>query len=197
VQIGSGARVDGLIDGGDHDRGDTLVVGSETLCKEESGALDRYTENGALVESLNLSGDTFTFDGQTYEIANFERGDNGIRRRTCYPRIEDGRTNAYDIGAWVALYCNTLDGVNLWAIDLEGKGQVDISVDGATMKAALQQAVEGGSDVLVAAGPRGTTLWALAWNQYRAVRPDQREPDKNYEYTFEPGTCGIGNRLDS
>ena len=45
-------------------------------------------------------------------------------------------------------------------------------------------------------GPRGTTLWALSWNQYRAVRPDQREPGKNYEHTFAPGTCGMGNSLE-
>ena len=31
---------------------------------------------------------------------------------------------------------------------------------------------------------------------FYVVRPDQREPWKNYMYTFEPGTCGIGNRLD-
>jgi hypothetical protein len=204
VQISSGARVYGLegddliegggtIDGGDDT--DTLIVGDETLCKEASGALDRYTGTSALLNSINLSGDTFTFDGNSYTIEDFEIGENGITRRTCVPRIEDGRTNAYDIGAWIALYCNTLDGVNLWAIDLEGNGQVDISVDGATMRTALQQAVDTSSDVLVASGPRGTTLWALSWNQYRAVRPDQREPGKNYEYTFAPGTCGMGNAL--
>ena len=46
-------------------------------------------------------------------------------------------------------------------------------------------------------GTRTTTLWALAWNQYRVIRPDQREPEKNYEYTFAPGTCGMGNSLDA
>jgi hypothetical protein len=194
VQIGTGAQVNGLIDGGDDE--DTLIVGDEELCKEASGSLDRVSQNSAFVGSINLSGDTFEYEGESYEIANFENGANGITRRTCVPKIEDGRINAYDIGAWVAGYCNTQDGLNLWPIDLEGRGQVDLSVDGATMRAALEQAVNGGANVQIASGPRGTSLWALASNQYQFMRADQREPWKNYVYIFPPGTCGMGNSLE-
>jgi hypothetical protein len=195
VQIGGGFQVSGTIDGGDHVTGDTLIVGDETLCKEEAGSLDRYTRNGAFVAGIDLSGDTFTYEGNEYTIENFERGESGVSRRTCVPRIDDGRVNAYDIGAWVAGYCNVQDGLNLWSIDLEGNGQADLSVSGEQMRAALEQAVATGTDVMVAAGPRGVSLWALSWNQYRFVGPDQREPGKNYEFTFAPGTCGMGNAL--
>jgi hypothetical protein len=197
VQLGNGSRVSGMIDGGDHVNGDRLIVGDESYCNEDSGTLDFVTRTGALVSGINLSGDTFEFDGNNYTVENFEFGESGVTRRNCIFKIDDGRINAYDIGAWVALYCNTLDGVNLWAIDLDGNGQADVSTDGATMRAALQQAVDGGSNVQVATGPRGTSLWALASNQYQAMGPDPRNPGQQYVYIFAPGTCGTGNSLET
>jgi hypothetical protein len=198
AQIGSGSQITGTLYGGEDDEtdGDLLIVGDQSYCNEESGTLDYVTGVSNFVGGINLDGDTFDFEGETYSIAEFERGESGVNRRDCIPKIEDGRINAYDIGAWVAGYCNTLDGVNLWSIDVEGNGQADLSVDGATMRAALEQAVSSNIDVIIATGPRGTTLWALGWNQYRFTGPDQREPGKTYAFTFAPGTCGMGNSLE-
>lgn len=190
VQIASGARATGTIDGGEGDEtdGDLLIVGDETLCGEAEGTAARIRDVRGLVEGINLDGDTFGFDGEEYTIENFERGSSGVRDTRCIQFIEDGRINAYDMGAPVAGYCNTLEGLNVWPIDTDGNGQIDFSVSGEQMRTALQEAVTSGQNVLIAAGARGSSLYALSSNEYQMMR---LQPDgKTYAYIFEPGRCG-------
>ena len=191
VQIASGARAHGLIDGGEggETEGDELIVGDENMCGEDEDAAERIGSVRDLVEGINLDGDTFNFDGEDYSIENFERGDSGVRSHRCYQFIEDGRINAYDMGATVAGYCNVSEGLNVWAIDENGRGQVEFSVGAEQMRTALEQAVNGGANVQIAAGGRGTSLWALSSNQYQMMRND------GYVYIFEPGRCGPGGEI--
>jgi hypothetical protein len=188
VQIASGSRVEGVIDGGDEDNADVLIVGDETICGEAEGTAARIRSVRNLVSEINLDSDTFNFDGEDYTILDFEDGYSGVRDTRCVQFIEDGRINAYDLAASVAGYCNTLDGVNVWAIDSDGNGQVDFSVSGEQMRNALQEAVTGGQNVLVAQGARGSSLYALASNQYQMMR--MQDDGKLYAYIFEPGRCG-------
>lgn len=191
VQIASGAHVEGLIHGGDtgEDRGDLLIVGDESMCGEDPDTNERVDHVRNLVNGINLDGDTFNFDGEDYTIEDFERGSSGVRSHRCYQFIEDGRINAYDMGATVAGYCNVAEGLNVWAIDDDGKGQVEFSVSAEQMRTALEQAVNGGSNVSIAAGERGSSLWALSSNQYQMMRND------GYVYIFEPGRCGPGGEI--
>ena len=193
VQIASGSQAHGLIDGGSEDNADVLIVGDENMCGEDENTAERMAGVRGLVESINLEDDTFNFDGEDYSVFDFEEGQSGVRSRRCYQFIEDGRINPYDMGAPVAGYCNVEEGLNVWAIDTDGNGQVDFSVSAEQMRTALEQAVNGGANVLIAQGARGSSLWALSTNQYQMMR---MQPDgKTYAYIFEPGRCGPGGEI--
>jgi len=195
VQIASGARVSGVIDGGAENVEDVLIVGDAVYCRDLPGGLDTVLGHRALVAGLDAAEAAFVSEGERYEVRDFERAVSGLSLRQCVGRIDDGRINAYDLGAWVAGYCNVEEGVNLWAIGEDGHGQADVSVDGATMRAALEAAVSSGQNVEIARGPRGTSLWALASGEYQMMGPDARQPGESYVYVFAPGTCGMSNVL--
>lgn len=194
VQIASGSRVDGTIDGGEggETAGDLLIVGDEEICGEAEGASERFFGTRELVDEINLDSDTFDFDGENYTIENFERGESGVRQSRCYQFIQDGRINPYDMGAPVAGYCNIQEGLNVWPID-DGDGQIDFSVSGSQMQAALIEAVGTGQNVLIAQGARGASLWALSSNEYQMMR--LQSDGKMYVYIFEPGRCGDSGKL--
>lgn len=195
VQIISGAQVDGLIDGGGEITEDLLILGEGNYCYEVSGMTDFVNQSRLYAQSINPEGDTFIFDGNTYSIADFERVISGRRLVYCVGMIDDGRINAYDIGAPVAGYCNVEDGVNLWDINSDGSGEPDFSVSGADMRAALEVAVNSGVNQLIAQSPRGNSLWALSSNEYQFMGPDLNEPGKTYVYIFSPDRCGPGAAL--
>src|SRR5690606_1655498 len=178
VQIASGARVTGVIDGGEGDEtaGDLLLVGDAVYCRDLPGGLEGLRHHQAEVAMNLLESGVVTVGGISYQVENFERLESGARLERCHHFIDDGRINAYDLGAWVAGYCNVEEGVNLWAIGEDGHGQADVSVDGATMRAALEAAVSSGQNVEIARGPRGTSLWALASGEYQMMGPDARQP---------------------
>jgi len=197
VQISSGARVNGIIYGGEGDEteGDLLIVGDATYCRDQHDSFADYMNQRALIASINPDDATFTSEGETYTIREFERLESGLRLQRCHHFIDDGRINAYDLGASVAGYCNVEEGVNLWAIAADGSGQADVSVSGAQMRAALEAAVSSGQHQLIAEGALGSSLWALASNEYQLMGPDINEPGKMYSFIFAPDRCGEGAAL--
>jgi hypothetical protein len=105
-------------------------------------------------------------------------------------RINDGRINAYDLGAPDALYCTVDHGVSIWQIDLDGHGTFTFAITLEQIKAAFAAAA-GGQNQLIDSDARGNAIYALSdGHTIQFNGPDLREPGKTYEFGFEQGRCG-------
>lgn len=168
-----GGPVNGLIDGGaDIDTlGFNLEVGAEGL---EAVA--------AQIAAANPNGGTIRINGHTYTWANFEQLLSLLRLAA----FQDGRLNALDFAATVALYCVPGGGVSLYAINGQGQGEWAFLASADAIQAALAAATSGGTQMPVGEG-LGVSLWALYPNQLQAMGAD------GYLFTFSPAACDLGD----
>jgi hypothetical protein len=99
--------------------------------------------------------------------------------------ILDGRLNAFDHGAPVAIYC--VNGAyDLWDIGTDGSGIYIGSVSAEDASAGLAAAQESGANVLIAS-IGDNSLWALApGNRLQLMGADLREAGKQYVFIFAP-----------
>ncbi|HVU14022.1 MAG TPA: hypothetical protein VHD90_22240 [Phototrophicaceae bacterium] len=104
------------------------------------------------------------------------------------PIINDGRINAYDLGAPLAAYCAD-GGIALYDIDDAGHGSFAFSASLDQIHTALEQAISSGQNVLIGQG-LGDSLYALPSNQLTLVGPDVKEPSKTYTFIAVPDVCG-------
>ncbi len=102
--------------------------------------------------------------------------------------IDDGRMNAYDLGAPLAAYCTSDGGIAVWDIDDSGHGTLGFTASKADITKALNDAQSSGQNVLVGEG-LGDSLYALSTNQLTLVGPDIKEPGKTYEFVTTGDRC--------
>lgn len=107
--------------------------------------------------------------------------------------ILDGRLNAFDHGAPVALYC--ADGVyNLWDIGTDGQGTWVGSVSVEDVEAGLAAAKDSGANVEIAS-LGDNSLWALApGDKLQLMGTDLREAGKQYVFIFTPRCSAAASR---
>lgn len=102
--------------------------------------------------------------------------------------IDDGRINAYDLGAPLAAYCKA-GGMEVWDIDNSGHGTLAFTVTADQIAAGLSDAAASGQNQLIGEG-LGNSLYALPSNQLTLVGPDVKEPGKTYEFVAPGDVCG-------
>ena len=103
-------------------------------------------------------------------------------------RINDGRINAYDVGAPLAAYCTSDGGIAVWDISDVGEGTLGFTVTGAEISAALSQAAQSGQNILVGEG-LGNSLYALANGNLMLTGPDVKESGKTYQFFAGGDVC--------
>jgi hypothetical protein len=132
--------------------------------------------------SSAISG-TLTFVG----FGNFGR----VNFDVCagFGKIDDGRINAYDLGAPLAAYCTSDGGIAVWDIDDTGHGTLAFTSSKSDISKALSDAQSSGQNVLVGEG-LGDNLYALSTNQLTLVGPDVKESGKTYEFVTTGDHCG-------
>jgi hypothetical protein len=190
VQVENYAQVNGTMYGGEGAEvdGDTLIIGGGQVCAE-----DTQSVQDALAGLGGVSADagTITYLGQTYTWAEFEHLAQGGFIAPCIGKINDGRINAYDLGAPEALYCTVENGVSVWELDLEGNGTFSFAVSKAQIEAAFATAVGSGVNTLIGSDSFGNELYALSdGTTITFVSPELREAGKQYLFSFERDTCG-------
>lgn len=189
VQIGNYSQISDVILGGEGDEvnGDLLIIGGGQVCAEDPNGVADFASS---VAGLNPDSDTVTYLGQTYTWAEFEALGRGGFIAPCVGKIDDGRINAYDLGAPEALYCTVDNGVSVWDIDLEGNGTFTFAVTKAEIEAAFAVATSSGVNTLVGSDSLGNQLYAISdGTTLTFVSPELREPGKQYMYTFDRTTC--------
>jgi hypothetical protein len=187
VQIGDNAVVPGTVFGGEtaEVNGDVLIIGSDQVCGEDGQAV----ANAQAVNTLDPNGGSVVYLGQTYTWAEFEQIMGGEVVR-CFGFIDDGRINAYDLGAPDALYCTVDKGVSVWEIDLQGKGTFSFAISAAQIQEAVALAVSSGVNQMFAEDAFGNQFYALSDGQHITfVAPELREPGKTYQFMFDKGRC--------
>lgn len=150
VQTGSG--VNGVMDGGAGTDTLQLAVDAGQITQDEADALAADIAQ-AIADTQATGGGMVTISGQVYTWTNFESLVNLIswaifteQSRDIQVSVfsfSDGRLNAYDAGAPVAVYC-TGNGIEVWGIDAAtGAGTPVLSaapgVAGTTSSAFGQQ----------------------------------------------------------
>jgi len=103
-------------------------------------------------------------------------------------RINDGRINAYDVGAPLAAYCTSDGGIAVWDISDVGEGTLGFTATGADISAALANAAQSGQNVLVGEG-LGNSLYALANGNLMLTGPDVKEAGKIYQFFAGGDVC--------
>ena len=132
----------------------------------------------ANISALNTSTPTpLTFVGTVF----FDHAPSSSVCNTGFGHIDDGRINAYDLGAPLAAYCTADSGIAVWDIDDTGHGTLAFTVTKADITKALSDAIASGHNVLVGQG-MGDSLYALSSNQLTLTGPDIKEPAKTYEF---------------
>jgi hypothetical protein len=191
VVVHEGAVIADTMFGGETNEvnGDLLIIGSETFCREDAGA---YSVSESL-NALNPDGGSVTFAGQHYTWAEFERIASGMHFEKCFPSIDDGRINNYDLAAPAALYCAEGGGVIVYDIDLEGNGTRIFAVRGEQLRAGLEAALATGRNSLVMQDGHGHAFWALSSSEFAFTAPEDREPWKQYQFIFQTSRCGTMN----
>lgn len=189
VLLGDDSVVTGMILGGEGSEvlGDHLIIGDGMYCAEDGGDV-------ALVnlDELDPNGGSVVYRGQSYTWAEFERISSGVSFQRCFGMINDGRINAYDLGAPDALYCIAGGGVSVWEIDLEGNGTYSFYITQEQIDAAFVQALASGVNMLIASDTFGNSFYALSdGHTVSFVAPELREPGKDYVFTFEQGRCRV------
>ncbi len=101
--------------------------------------------------------------------------------------INDGRINAYDLGAPLAAYCSN-GGIAVWDIDDQGQGTLAFTATADQISAALSTAASSGQNPLVAEG-MGDSLYALMSNQIALFGPDVKESGKTYQFIAPADVC--------
>jgi hypothetical protein len=188
VIIGDYVVIDSTVVGGETGEtvGDLLVIGDGQVCSEDLQAV----ANAQAINGLDPNSGTVVYLGQTYTWAEFEQIMNGSYFNPCVGSINDGRINAYDLGAPDALYCTVENGVSVWEIDLEGLGTFSFAVNAAQIEAAVEAAVSSGVNQLVGSDAFGNQLYALSDGETLTfVAPELREPGKTYVFTFPNDRC--------
>lgn len=136
--------------------------------------------------SSSANSSTLTFTG----FGSFQVVDDSF----CLPPVQepahfdDGRINAYDIGAPVTAYCAD-GGISVYDINDDNQGIRAFSVSLDDVHAALSQATSSGHNVLIGQG-LGESLYALSSNQLSLVGPDLHEPSKQYQFITDGTRCG-------
>ena len=149
------------------------------------------TETGTLTELFPVSDTSFvgTASGSGSLLyvppGIFSRVANSMCGGPCH--IDDGRINAYDLGAPLAAYCTADKGMAVWDIDSTGHGTLAFSVTGTQISAALSKAISSGQNVLVGQG-LGDSLYALSSNQLTLTGPDVSD-SKTYDFITTPDVC--------
>lgn len=187
VHIRDYAVVTGIIYGGETGEvfGDQLIIGSDRVCSEDGQAV----ANAQIINALDPNGGSIVYLGQTYTWAEFEHITGGKVER-CVGFIDDGRINAYDLGAPDALYCTVEKGVSVWEIDLEGMGTFSFAISADQIDAAVAAAVASGTNQLFAEDNLGNQFYALSDGQHITfVAPELREPGKQYQFMFDATRC--------
>lgn len=191
VIIGNYAVVTEIISGGELDEveGDRLYIGDGIVCEDDATGI----LNMNALSTLDPENGTVTYLGQTYTWQEFEFIGSASVIASCerVGRINDGRINAYDLGAPAALYCTVEFGVSVWDIDFEAHGQFTFAVNYEQLEAAFAQAVASQTNQLIASDAQGNALYALSDGQsITFVGPDLREPEKQYTFMFPRDRCG-------
>lgn len=189
VRLANHAVVNGTIYGGETGEvvGDLLVIGVGEVCASE------FNAEGGLqgLDDLDPELGTTTYLGQTYTWAEFEMLGHEGTVSPCLGKIEDGRINAYDLGAPEALYCTVDNGVSVWELDLDGQGTFSFAVNKADIEAAFATAISSGVNTLIGSDSLGNELYALSdGTTITFVSPELREAGKTYMTSFERTLCG-------
>ncbi len=192
VIIGDNSVIHDTILGGETNEvnGDTLMIGDTQICSEDGQATATAHTLADQFSGLNPDSDTVTYLGQTYTWAEFEHITSGMHFSPCIGWIDDGRINAYDIGAPDALYCVQGGGVSVWDIDTVGQGTFSFAITTEQIEAAFGQAVSSGQNTLIEADEIGNAFYALSDGhtiQFNA--PETNEPWKTYTFQFEKDRC--------
>jgi hypothetical protein len=189
VWLANNAVVNGTIYGGETGEvnGDLLVIGVGEVCASEFNG-----EGGVFgLDDLDPEMGSTTYLGQTYTWAEFEALGHEGTVSPCLGKIEDGRINAYDLGAPEALYCTVENGISVWELDLEGNGTFSFAVNKAQIDAAFAAAVASGVNTLIGSDSFGNELYALSdGTTITFVSPELRESGKTYMTSFERTLCG-------
>lgn len=189
VQVGNYSEISDVILGGEDGElnGDLLIIGGGQVCAEDPNGVADFVSS---VAGLNPDADTITYLGQTYTWAEFEALGRGGFIAPCIGKIDDGRINAYDLGAPEALYCTVDNGISIWDIDLEGNGTFSFAVTKAEIDAAFAVATSSGVNTLVGSDSLGNQLYAISdGTTLTFVSPELREAGKQYLFTFDRTTC--------
>ncbi len=101
--------------------------------------------------------------------------------------INDGRINAYDLGAPLAAYCAD-GGIEVWHIDGEGQGTLAFTATADQISEALSTAASRQQNQLVAEG-MGDSLYALMSNEIALFGPDVKESGKTYQFIAPADVC--------
>ncbi len=132
--------------------------------------------------SSSANSGTLTFLG----FGNFSRVDYSLCVDTS-GKINDGRINAFDLGAPLAAYCQS-GGIAVWDIDSEGQGTLAFTASADQISAALSTAASSGQNQLIAEG-MGDSLYALMSNQIALFGPDVKEAGKTYQFIAAGDVC--------
>ena len=170
------AVITGLMDGGDHDEGDTLIFRMD-ISPEDWANLD------GLLATLPQAG-SMMLNGHLYTWTDFEN----LEMIFTLAQIRDGRINPLDRAASSTGWCAG-GGAQFYAIQADGDGEWAFNVTDAQVQQALADAFASGQHVLI--GERlGVQLWALAdlsaegAQQLQIMGPD-------YMHIFPANTCGF------
>ncbi len=143
--------------------------------------------SGGFSSSANSSSMTFVGFGDFGEVPL----SNCITETPSSPigSINDGRINAYDLGAPLAAYCTADHGMEVWDIDAAGDGTLAFTVTQDQIVSGLNDASTSGQNTLVGQG-LGDSLYATSAGQLILMGPDLREPGKVYQFATTGERCG-------
>ncbi|MBL8134575.1 MAG: hypothetical protein JNL42_22135 [Anaerolineae bacterium] len=170
--------------------GDTFALGDGLYCGEDITANLLSESIGAALIGVDPDSGTVYYEGQVYQIEQFEQVVNGLSFYVCFPRMHDGRINAYDHGAPAALYCTGAGGVSVWDIDGYGNGTFRYAATAGQIESALEAARTGTANQLVSGDSEGNRLYALSDGQsLQFMGPELQEPEKTYRFIFDRAVC--------
>lgn len=125
----------------------------------------------------------------THPACNIPTND-GAFQSVAVAGIYDGRINdgPDELGAPLAAYCSA-DGIIIWDIGANGKGENGFIVNTADITQGLENAVTTGQNTLIAEA-FGNSLYALTSNELSFVSTDLKEPHKQYQFIAPADICG-------
>lgn len=189
-------------------RNDTAMPGDVTVTLRDSPLTASYSETftlqpgeqktAAVYGLFSSTAGGFSSTAQSLSLTFVGFGDFGeVPLSNCITEtpsspigsINDGRINAYDLGAPLAAYCTADHGMEVWDIDAAGNGALAFTVTQDQIVSGLNDASASGQNTLVGQG-LGDSLYATIEGQLILFGPDLREPGKVYQFATTGARCG-------